>query len=142
MTKLTAQSPRPVRMSQKLRAAIDARESEGLTVAAACEKAGLSQAGYFAAMKRPAVQAYRQKVQAQLLTELASVRALCVSLALKTGMDLMLNAKSESIRARMVELFAGDPKTTPVVLQVDARQQSAGYTYPNPNEPEKPPHKH
>jgi hypothetical protein len=142
MTKQLAQSPRPVRMSQKLRAAIEARETEGLTVAAACEKAGLSQAGYFAAMKRPAVQAYRQKVQTQLVTELASLRALAVALALKTGMDLMLNAKSEAIRARMIELFAGDAKGAPVVLQVDARQQSAGYTYPDPDERGKPPQKH
>ena len=128
-------------MSQKLRAAINARETEGLTVAAACEKAGLSQAGYFAAMKRPAVQAYRQKVQAQLLTELASVRALCVAQAFKVGVDLMLNAKSETIRARMVELFAGDVKSAPVLVQIDTSHQSAGYSYPRPYEHETPPKK-
>ena len=61
-------------------------------------------------------------------------------------MDLMLNSKSEAIRAQMVEFFASDAKVSPVSVHIDARQ-AGGYEFIRPGQqvveikgsPENPP---
>lgn len=66
MTKLTAITPRPLRMRAALRNAINLRVKKNMTIAAACEEAGMSPQGFHKAMKRPAVRDYFQEVQLDL----------------------------------------------------------------------------
>lgn len=133
MNKLSAIPPRPSRMSAKLRQAIHLHVREGLTIVAACEKAGMSTQGYHKAMKRPPVRDYLQKVQAEFVTSVESKRAQYRARAFEVGMDLMLNSKSEAIRARMVEFFASDAKVSPVSVHIDARQ-AGGYEFVRPGQ--------
>lgn len=134
MSKLIALPPRPARLSAKLRCAIEAHVTQGLSIAAACEQAGMSRAGYHKAMQRPAVRDYLETVQARFVGDVKAKRALYQARALEVALDLMMNSKSEAIRARMVEFLASDAKVSPVAVHVDARQVQAapGYVYQRP----------
>ncbi|MCV2892227.1 helix-turn-helix domain-containing protein [Lentibacter sp. XHP0401] len=132
MTKLTAITPRPLRMRAALRTAIDLRVKQGMTIAAACEEAGMSPQGFHKAMKRPAVRDYLQAIQLEFVAGVEGNKAVYKARALEVGMDLMLNSKSETVRARMVEFFASDGKVSPVSVHIDARQ-TGGYEYAHPD---------
>jgi hypothetical protein len=133
MNKLSAISPRPSRMSAKLRHAIHLHVQEGKTIIAACKEAGMSTQGYHKAMKRPAVRDYLQKVKAEFVTSVESNKAQYRARAFEVGLDLMMNSKSEAIRARMVEFFASDAKVSPVSVHIDARQ-TRGYEFVRPGQ--------
>jgi hypothetical protein len=134
MSQIIALPPRPARLSAKLRAAIEVHVTEGLSIVAACEKTGMSRAGYHKAMKRAAVRDYLEEVQARFVGDVKAKRALYQARALEVAMDLMMTSKSEAIRARMVEFLASDAKVSPVAVHVDARQvqQPQGYIYTRP----------
>ena len=120
-------TPAP-RISAKVRDAVEFRVREGLSIAVAAEKAGLSRNGFAKALKRPAVQDLVRQVQEVFVIESEAARAVFKAQALEVALDLMLNAKSESVRARMVEFLAGDGKNPHVAVHVDARQ-TGGYEY-------------
>ena len=133
MTNLTSIPSRPLRMRAALRRAIDLRVKKGMTIGAACEEAGMSPQGYHKAMKRPAVRDYLQTVQLEFVASVESDKAMHKARAMEVGMDLMLNSKSEAVRARMVEFFASDGKVSPVSVHIDARQNH-GYEYVRPGQ--------
>ncbi len=133
MTKLTAITPRPLRMRAALRHAIELRVKKGMTVAAACEEAGMSSQGFHKAMKRSGVRDYLQTVQLEFIASVEGEKAMYKVRAMEVGMDLMMNSKSEAIRARMVEFFASDGKASPVSVHIDARQ-TVGYEYARPGQ--------
>lgn len=125
MTKLhlTTVPAKPTRLSAKLREAIDLRVRKGMTIKEAAQQAGMSEAGYHKAMKRPAVQEHLLEVQQRFIAEAESLRALGKARAIEAAMDLMQNAKSEAIRARMAEFLLSGGKTGQQVnVHVDARQ--------------------
>ena len=130
MSNLRALPAPPPRLSAKLRRAIDLRVRKGVSIVEACREAGLSTAGWHKAMKRPAVQDHLRTVQATFVAEAEGLRALARARAIEVAVDLMLNAKSESIRARMCEFLASDAKVSPVAVHVDARTiEAPGYAY-------------
>lgn len=122
-------APQP-RISQKLRKAIELRVRKGLTVAAACEDAGMSQSGYFAAMKKTHVREFYENAVAQFVQESDGLRARAKIIAIQQALELMRTAKSETVKARMVEFLAGDTKAPTVSVNVDARAPARGYEYP------------
>lgn len=122
----------PPRISPKVRSAVDARVKQGASIAKAAEMAGMSKTGFAKALKRPAVQEHMRKVQETFVAEVEASRAAFKARAFEVALELMLNAKSETIRARMVEFLAGDGKAPQVSVHVDARQQGAGYEYVPP----------
>jgi hypothetical protein len=63
---LYAPSPR---IAAKVRAALEFRAREGLSIAAAAEKAGMSRNGFAEALKRPAVQDLMQEIQSKFVLE-------------------------------------------------------------------------
>lgn len=125
---------RPGRLSAKLRAAIEAHVTKGLTILEACKEAGMSTAGFHKAMKRPAVRDYLETVQRRFVTGTEANRALYKARAFEVALDLMLNAKSEAIRARMCEFLAGDGKVSPVAVHIDARPDRGGYEFVRPGQ--------
>ena len=133
MVELSEIKPRPLRMRAALRHAIELRVRKGLTIAAACEEAGMSTQGFYKAMKRPAVRDYQQTVQLDFVASVEGNKAIYKARAFEVGMDLMMNSKSEAVRARMVEFFAGDRKVSPVSVHIDARQPR-GYEYVHPSQ--------
>ena len=132
MTNIAVIAPRPIRMRAALRHAIDLRVKQGMTISAACEEAGISPQGYHKAMKRPAVRDYLLAVQLEFVVSVEGDKAMYKARAFEVGMELMLNSKSETVRARMVEFFASDGKVSPVSVHIDARQ-TRGYEYAHPN---------
>ncbi len=134
MSHVIALPPRSTRLSAKLRSAIEAHVTQGLSIAAACERAGMSRAGYHKAMQRPVVRDYLEAVQSRFVSDVKAKRALYQARALEVALDLMMNSKNEAIRARMVEFLASDAKVSPVAVHVDARQVQAapGYVYQRP----------
>lgn len=133
MTKLTVVDLRHPRLRAALRLAIDLRVKQGMTISAACEESGMSPQGFHKAMKRPAVRDYLQTVQLEFIASVESDKATFKARAYEVGMDLMLNSKSEAVRARMVEFFASDGKVSPVSVHIDARQ-THGYEYARPGQ--------
>lgn len=133
MSKLAVVKTSPPRLRAALRLTIDLRVKKGLTIAAACEEAGMSSQGYHKAMKRPAVRDHLQTVQMEFVASVEGEKAIYKARAFEVGMDLMLNSKSEAVRARMVEFFASDGKVSPVSVHIDARQ-THGYEYARPGQ--------
>ncbi len=123
----------PPRISSKVRSAVEARVKQGASIAKAAELAGMSKTGFAKALKRPAVQEHMRQVQGAFVAEVEASRAVFKARAFEVALDLMQNAKSETIRARMVEFLAGDGKAPQVSVHVDARQQGAGYEYVPPS---------
>ena len=133
-TILTIAPRHSVRMSQKLRDAIRFHETEGLSVTDACMKAGVSRAAWYKAMKRPAVLDVVRDVRHDFIESADAKKAFLKTKALDVAFDLMMNSKSEAIRARMVEFFAADAKVSPVAVHIDARQAPGGYVYKRPDQ--------
>ena len=76
MSKIVSLPTRPPRLSGKLRSAIELRVTEGLSIAEACKRAGMSPQGFGKAMKRPAVRDHMQDVQRCFVLDTESKRAL------------------------------------------------------------------
>jgi hypothetical protein len=123
------------RHSAALKRAIDIRIRTGASIAEACREAGLSMAGCHKAMKRPAVREHLQKMQSALVAEVEGQRVWARARAIEVAVNLIENAKSEAIRARMREFLAADAKAIPIVVHVDARTfDPPGYIYRRPGE--------
>jgi DNA-binding NarL/FixJ family response regulator len=105
---------------------------EGKTIIEACREAGLSEAGWHKAVKRPPVQALISDVQMQYIQEVESLRAGYKARAFAVANELMHNAKSEAVRMRAVEFLAGGPQQPSVVVQVN--NAAPGYTYRRPTD--------
>ncbi|MBY6163423.1 hypothetical protein KUV73_21260 [Mameliella alba] len=132
MTQFSAiPAPKP-RISAKLRKAIELRIRRGMTISAACEAAGISCAGWHKAMKRAAVRDYLEAEAARYIGETERLRVTAKARALEVALDLMENAKSETVRARMAEFLASEGKAPQVAVHVDARPQTGGYEYVPP----------
>lgn len=131
----STRNERPPRISTKVRAAVDARVCQGLSIAAAAEAAGMSRNGFAKALKRPAVQEHLRQVQEAFVAETEASRAVYKARALEAALDLMQNAQSETVRARMIEFLAGDGKSPQIAVQVDARPHFGGaYEYVRPGQ--------
>ena len=124
MSHIAPATPPKPRLSAKLRQAIELRVRGGKQIKEACQEAGLSQSGWHKAMQRPAVQEHLQAVQERFVTELEARRTAYKAEALEAARHLMMTAKSEAVRARMIEFLAGDGKAPQVAVNIDARQQS------------------
>ena len=134
MSKVISIAPkRPARLSAKLRCAVVVLVEEGATITAAAERAGLTRQGLTKALKRPEVRAHVEAEKARFVAETDGKRALYKARALDVALDLLLNAKSESVRARMAEFLASDGKVSPVAVHIDARQVG-GYVYAKPGQ--------
>ncbi len=138
MSKILALAPkRPARMSQKVRAAVEAIVMHGMNHTQAAEFAGMSRNGLQKALKRPEVKDLIEDRRARLVAEFDSNRAFYRARALEEGYKLMLEAKSESVKARLIEFLASDAKVSPVAVHIDARSvQPVGYQYRRPGTPQ------
>lgn len=73
-----------------------------------------------------------EDVQARFIADVESNRALLKARAWEVALDLMLNSKSDAVRARMVEFLGSDGKVSPVSVHIDARPDRGGYEYIRP----------
>lgn len=136
MTKLHAlPAPRP-RISPKVRAAIELRVHEGLSIQAAAETAGLSRNGFAKALKRPAVQDLLSDTQRKFVSAVDSRRALLRARAYEVAAKLLETTTNENTKVRLIEFLCGDGKAPQVAVHVDARQEPrpGGYEYVRPGQ--------
>jgi predicted DNA-binding protein (UPF0251 family) len=133
---LTLAHQRPARMSKKFREVLRLHEIEGMSVTDACAKVGYSRAAYYKACKNPAVKDLIREMRRELIEATEAKKSYLKSKALEVALDLMLNSKSEAIRARMVEFLASEAKVSPVAVHIDARPADppAGYIYSRPGQ--------
>jgi hypothetical protein len=100
----------------------------------------MSESALSLALRKPHVRDALQALQADAVTDLATLTAQAKVVAIRTAVHLMNNASSEAIRAKMVELFnprdAASPSRkagSPPVFE--PASPSNGYTYTKPSAP-------
>jgi hypothetical protein len=120
------------RFRPQLRAALDLIALEGMTQREAAKRAGMNETVLARALKKPHVSAELDRLRSMAYEEGAKHRAIARAAALRVGLDLLHNAKSEAVKARMVELFTRDPDGPSVVVQVNSA--APGYVYRRPTD--------
>lgn len=121
------------RISAAVRKAIDLRVKQGMTWLEAAREAGMSEAGIHKARKRIDVQAEIERVQALYIQEVEATKASHKARAFQVARHLMDNAKSEAVRMRAVEFFAGEAKSGPqVAVNIQQNLGGQGYEYAPP----------
>lgn len=126
----------PARISPKVRHAVDLMVREGRKQTDAAAEAGMSRQGLHKALKRVAVRDLVDSVRLRFIEEAEGKRAWTRARSIEVALDLMLNAKSEAIRARRCEFLVSDVKVSTVAVHIDARQAApaSGYRYVRPGE--------
>lgn len=77
MSKIVTFAPkRPARMSQKVRAAVEAMVTEGRNITQAAEAAGMSRNGLHKALKRPEVRDFLEERRTRFIADMEGKRAL------------------------------------------------------------------
>jgi hypothetical protein len=106
------------------------RVRNGLTVGEACRAAGISDAWWYKSWNKPAFRELYAEEQNAHIQEVETLKAGYKAQAFEVAAYLMYHAKSEAIRMRAVEFFAGGPSGPSVTVQVN--NAAPGYTYAKP----------
>ncbi|MBL9045954.1 MAG: hypothetical protein JNK34_01395 [Tabrizicola sp.] len=125
---------RQVRVSDKIKHAVQLIARNGLTQADAAKAAGLSRQGLNEALRRPEVAELLRSARAALEGDISQLRQVGRLAAIEKAMELMRTSKDEKIQLRAAEFLAGESKGGPAVaVNVDLRQEPAtGYRYRRP----------
>ncbi len=131
---LTASKGSPSsRIAPKLRHAIKLRVEQGLTITEACSRAGISEAGWHKAFKRPAVIAAFEQTETAFIATVDRRRAGYKARAFEVAADLMERGTTEAVRMRAVEFFAGEGKPGTQV-NVAVNVDRGGYEFVKPGQ--------
>ncbi len=122
-----------LRVSAKMRKAIRYRVRRNYTISDACEKAGITESGYHKNMKKPHILAVYQAEIEQYVQEVESLEKRHKARALEVGGQLLDNASSDAVKARMVEFFRGG-RANGVSVTVNNTVNSGGYEYARPTQ--------
>ena len=104
---------------------------EGESTYQAAKRAGISSSHMYRSLERPEIREILDNLKAQYSLEMEQLKGMAKAFAYETGLDLMRNAKSEAVRARMVEFFAGEAKQGAQV-NVQINNNGGGYEYVQP----------
>lgn len=119
------------RMRGPLRAAILHMVETGCSQRQAAIHAGMNETALGRALRKPAIAGWKQSLEAQYALDAEQLKGRAKAIAIHAGIDLLHNAQSEAVRARMVELFAGEAKAgTQVNVNIGAK--ASGYEYLRP----------
>lgn len=121
-------SAQPPRMRPALREAVTLIITKGLTQRDAALRAGMNETALSRALLKPHIKTYVEAQKALFATDMLQLKDRAKSIAIATGIELMHSAQSEAVRARMVELFAGDAKSGPAVA-VQVNVDRGGYDF-------------
>lgn len=123
------------RISPAIREALRLRVEEGLSGEKAARRAGVSPAALWKALTRPHVVTYYESLKTQYANEVARLKGFAKLRAIEVGVELMENAQSEQVKARMVEFFAGEAKQALVNIDLSGTKKGAGgYVYKRPDD--------
>lgn len=121
----------PPRMRPALRHAVDLIATKGYRVPDAATLAGMNEKALYRALARPPIAAYVEAMKANEASLAASLKEQARAMAIRAGIDLLHNAQSEQVRARMVEFFASEERKNPAVA-VQINVDRGGYEYARP----------
>lgn len=127
-------APAKPRISKKVRAAIDLYTTQRITKQKAAEQVGLAPSYLYASLSKPHIRDYEQERFAQYIQEIEDLKAPYKAEAFETAAELMRDAKSEAVRARMVEFLAGERKGNAVNVAVQVNNHPQGYEYARPDQ--------
>lgn len=122
------------RMRPALRQAVSLIVEQGLTQRAAAGRVGMNETSLGRALQRKDIAAYVESQKALLALDADKIKARGRSMALLVGIDLLHNAQSEAVRARMVEFFAGEARAAPSVSVTVNQNAGGGYEYVRPGQ--------
>lgn len=118
-------------MRPALREACELIIQKGVTQREAALRAGMNERALSRALLKPHIRAWLEQKKADFAVDMLQLKDRAKSIAIATGIDLMHSAQSEAVRARMVELFAGEGKAgTSVAVQVNVDR--GGYEFVRP----------
>ena len=123
---------KPPSMRAPLRQALMLIAQEGRTQRYAADKVGMNETSLGRALQRPAIAAYLETLKALQTLDAAQMFGHAKAMAVRIGIELMHDAKSEQVKARMVEFFAGEGKQALVNVQVNTNAPH-GYAYKRPD---------
>ncbi len=123
--------PQPPKMRAALRKAVTLIATKGMQVGKAAEQAGMNASALSRAINRPDVAAYLESQKAQFALDAHQLKGQAKAMAITEGIRLLHEATSEAVRARMVELFAGEDRQALVNVNINPQAASA-YTYRKP----------
>ena len=127
--------PLQTRISPATRKAIKLVIREGKQWGEAAEIAGVTYGAIWKAKQRPAVKQFIADEKAAFIQEVEEMRAPYKARAMEVANNLMHNANSEAVKARMVEFLAGESKNNGVNIQINNNNStSAGYEYARPGQ--------
>ena len=127
--RLPHQDAKAPKMTRKVAAAVRILATTGKTQTEAAEIVGMNNSALSRALARDGVREYLEAQKALHCITSASLREHGKRTALRVGIELLENAKSEQVRARMVEFFAGEARGPAVAVQVNV-PPATGYNYP------------
>lgn len=133
---ITALPAKPRPISAKVERALQHRVRTSEAWEECAKAAGLSPAGVFKARKKIEVQQRFEEIKAEYIQEVDDMKAPHKARAIEVGRDLLDNSKSEAVRARMVEFFAGEShkNNVNVAVQVNNGPAVQGYEYAHPSQ--------
>lgn len=120
-------------MRAELREAVRLIVQKGYQIGKAAEAAGLHPVSLSRALARPPIRAYLEEQKALYCLDADQLKGRAKAMAINAGIDLMHNAQSEAVRARMVELFAGEGGKG-AQLQVTINNDRGGYEFVRPGQ--------
>lgn len=120
------------RMRPALRKAVMMIAEQGRTQRDAAARAGLNEKSLSRALQRPEISNYLEYCKALSAIDADKLKGQARVIAIRTGIELLNDAKSEQVRARMVEFFAGEARQAGVAVQVNVGP-NAGYVYAKPD---------
>jgi hypothetical protein len=130
-----AAKPVKARIPAKIRAAIDLYTTERVSKTEAAQRVGIKPSYLYTQLTKAHIRDYERDRFALYIQEIEDLKAPYKAEAFETAAELMREAKSESVRARMVEFLAGERKgnAVNVALQVN-NQAPTGYEYARPDQ--------
>lgn len=121
------------RLRAALSRALDVIAIEGQTQREAARRAGMHETSLAKALAKPHVLEELERRKAQAALSVDAMKGMAKAAAYRVGLDLMHNSPDHKVRAKMVELFAGETKQPLVNVSIGAPQEPAtGYRYQRP----------
>jgi predicted secreted protein len=125
------------RISPEILRAIEIVATEGLPTLRAAERVGVHPVTLYKAFAKPHIKAVLEQRKADGMQDLEAIKGLSKVAAYRVGLDLMHNSPDHKVRAKMVELFAGETRQPTVAVQIN-NAPAQGYTYRRADHPSAP----
>lgn len=120
------------RISKKLGTALDLIATKGYNQTEAAKISGMDRSALNRALQRDPVAAELEARKLRYIEGIQATKGTIKALAYEVAQDLLLNSKSDSVKARMVEFLAGDGKQSGTSVTVNVG--SPGYEYVRPGQ--------